>query len=1337
MPNKIQIKRTSVTGRTPNTTNSGNSHYIDTGELALNITDGKLFSSNGLVSFEIGANLNSLSVGGAKLTANATLVNAVALNVVNQTNTATLYVTTSANVASAFLVNSTGAYHTGTVNAASHTVGTTTVVNSTAISLGPFGTTNGTNITTTSIDVGNSTANAALDYNIIYVANSTSRANLTPTTLAIGSITVNSALANLQALNVVNQINTATLYASSTANVGKLNVAAAGGDEGGEIYLDKPPNGTLSGGITVDSYQNRLRFFEQGGTNRGAYIDLASCGAGVSTNLLGSSSSVAGSNTQMQFNDSGAFGASAGFTFNKVTNNVTIANTVTVGTATVNGSLANLQALNVVNQTNTATLYVTTSANVGTAFTANSSLVNTIALNVVNDLNVGGNISLGDSSSDTITINGTIQPGVVISGSANSAALRITQTNTGTGALALRVEDSTNPDSSPFIIDAEGRVRIGTSTEFNEKLVLFSNNVTTPEPSIVLRNQYPGANGPNIYFDKQRNLEDPLVVLDDLGSIQFRGLQEYTAPQVGAIIRAEVDSSASAGFMPSTLRFSVTPNIADADPIERLTISGINNKIVANTNLEIVGTLTVANSSSDVAVIGTEPWDPGTINTYAVIGRTYSGILACQTSTTMTKLQNVAVGAARNHIGDRVYMMNESQNKSASGTLYNTLVYGFRSDVFNGNSAIGGDARVQALYGINTEVANYANGSNANTVQLGIAAQFEYASRGSGTTEYAYGVVADVGAGNNSITGNINFAYGIKPVIRSNTGMTINNGYLFYGTHAGSTTINKYGLYLENEGNNYISGNVYIAGAVSLGTFGVTNGVLITTTTLDVGNTTANAALDYNIIYVANSTSRANLTPTTLAIGSITVNSALANLQALNVVNQTNTATLYVTTSANVGTAFTTNSTLTNAIALNVVNTINVGSLGVTNGINITNTAISVGNSIVNSTLAPASLTTRRNENTVFIGTSSITVTAIGNSTANAFASIGASGSEYAAVELGGSLGGFIDFKSPQTDDYDYRFLANNLGLHIIGGSSTASANVVYLQSANLDVDSGALFVDGVNNRVGINNTAPGVALRVTGAADISSTANIQGNANVGGTLGITGAANALSTFGVNGLLFAAGNANIAGQTNTATLYVATSANIASAFLANSTGAYHTGTVNAASHTVGTNFTSNSSQLVLNAPSYTVSFSNTNGSATNYITWGQSLQQAIPATTTRSLGTKIIFYEGLSGSATDWAYGLAGNEMWASVGATAGTFRWYAVTTAFCTSNTTFFNHNAQIRVGGGVGTTNGATISNTSISVGNSTINTTANSTTILVNGVDLVATQKRAIAMSMIFGR
>lgn len=52
--NKLQIKRTSVSGRLPNTTNSANSSYIDAGELAINLTDKRLYSSNGSVVIEIG-----------------------------------------------------------------------------------------------------------------------------------------------------------------------------------------------------------------------------------------------------------------------------------------------------------------------------------------------------------------------------------------------------------------------------------------------------------------------------------------------------------------------------------------------------------------------------------------------------------------------------------------------------------------------------------------------------------------------------------------------------------------------------------------------------------------------------------------------------------------------------------------------------------------------------------------------------------------------------------------------------------------------------------------------------------------------------------------------------------------------------------------------------------------------------------------------------------------------------------------------------------------------------------------------------------------------------------
>lgn len=72
--NKIQVRRTSVSGRTANVTSSGNSQYIDAGELALNMADGILYSSNGSALIEIGANNTSARVTGT-LTVNAISAN--------------------------------------------------------------------------------------------------------------------------------------------------------------------------------------------------------------------------------------------------------------------------------------------------------------------------------------------------------------------------------------------------------------------------------------------------------------------------------------------------------------------------------------------------------------------------------------------------------------------------------------------------------------------------------------------------------------------------------------------------------------------------------------------------------------------------------------------------------------------------------------------------------------------------------------------------------------------------------------------------------------------------------------------------------------------------------------------------------------------------------------------------------------------------------------------------------------------------------------------------------------------------------------------------------------
>ena len=384
------------------------------------------------------------------------------------------------------------------------------------------------------------------------------------------------------------------------------------------------------------------------------------------------------------------------------------------------------------------------------------------------------------------------------------------------------------------------------------------------------------------------------------------------------------------------------------------------------------------------------------------------------------------------------------------------------------------------------------------------------------------------------------------------------------------------------------------------------------------------------------------------ALSTLGVNGLLFAATNANVAGQTNTATLFVTTSANVGTALTINTTaltvapnanfdsgtlfvdavnnrvginntapgvalrvtgvvdisstaniqgnanvggtlgiagLTTAAAgLTVTGTSNVsaqfnvgGGVATTNGATITNTSIQVGNSFVNAAISPSGILIRTNatgnaysllslSSTDQVG-GSITLQH-GNTTSNSVIVIGAQAGNNASIELGGSTAAFIDFKAPNEDDFDTRLQSSSAGFSIIAGSST-SANVLNITNANVNIGSGKLFVDNINNRVGVGTASPGSPLSVTGNVDITGTANIQSNANVGGTLGIaglttaaaglavtgianvssnlnvTGAANALSTFGVNGLLTACSGLIVTGTANVSTnLNVSGTANV-------------------------------------------------------------------------------------------------------------------------------------------------------------------------------------------------
>lgn len=119
-------------------------------------------------------------------------------------------------------------------------------------------------------------------------------------------------------------------------------------------------------------------------------------------------------------------------------------------------------------------------------------------------------------------------------------------------------------------------------------------------------------------------------------------------------------------------------------------------------------------------------------------------------------------------------------------------------------------------------------------------------------------------------------------------------------------------------------------------------------------------------------------------------------------------------------------------------------------------------------------------------------------------------------VGVNTSLGQTVAFVVTGDANVTGTFTAANISFTNISGTTLTI-------SGNSNFDSGTLFVDSVNNRVGINNTSPDASLAVTG------TANVSGNMRVGGsitgvlassfsnTLGVTGATTLSSTLGVTG----------------------------------------------------------------------------------------------------------------------------------------------------------------------------------------------------------------------------
>ena len=211
--------------------------------------------------------------------------------------------------------------------------------------------------------------------------------------------------------------------------------------------------------------------------------------------------------------------------------------------------------------------------------------------------------------------------------------------------------------------------------------------------------------------------------------------------------------------------------------------------------------------------------------------------------------------------------------------------------------------------------------------------------------------------------------------------------------------------------------------------------------------------------------------------------------------------------------------------ALTVTKTINSGNVTVTGFANISTS--------VNSALLTVGTSFIANTTGVYhTGTINASSFTSSNSTVSGIVAANNSGVYPSSNTVGSELGTSSRRWIVNANTGDFSGQLNVSANTILGGNVTLNGSLQTI-AGNVNIDSGTLFVDSVNNRVGVNNTAPTVALEVAGAANVTISVN-----------------SSLLTVGTN-------------------------------FVANTTGAYHTGSINAASHTVGSDFISNSTVVVL------------------------------------------------------------------------------------------------------------------------------------------------------------
>jgi len=363
---------------------------------------------------------------------------------------------------------------------------------------------------------------------------------------------------------------------------------------------------TLAASRTMTAYaQGDLYTFKAGGTNTGATtLNVDSLGAkdvqfngaactggeivsglmytvvydGTQFQLLNASSYPAIDITTLEVTNIKAKDGTASMTIANSTGNVSAG---TITTAILNTANAQISGGNIdgadlgaISQITTASIDVAV-INTATIPTLNSTTVDTTNIEATNIKAKDGTASFAIADSTGIA---SFSKATIIATTDNTnAALRVTQLGT---ANALEIEDNTNPDATPIIVNNAGSVILGSTTQPVVGTV-GSNKITVSGASAAdasfLCYRTDASAGPSTFtFGKTRGAS-PLNSGDVIGRLEAAGRDATTADggderTPAARIEFSTDGAVSLDSMPGKIAFQTTPSGSNT-PVERMSIN--------------------------------------------------------------------------------------------------------------------------------------------------------------------------------------------------------------------------------------------------------------------------------------------------------------------------------------------------------------------------------------------------------------------------------------------------------------------------------------------------------------------------------------------------------------------------------------------------------------------------------------------------------------------------------------------------------------------------------------------------------------------------------------------